>query len=226
MHGENCAIRTSRLKAAAGEVEAATSEFAQINYEENAEYHWSECGRAAPVAYANAVGHPHRSVLAFGFMTLPGIPSQYTLSVARSDWALLLADWRSLLPEGFAPWLLTKFGELLVSQPDGKIGMLQVSSFKYAVVAKDQTDFREWLVDPDKMSEWFLAPLIDRLEAAGRLLGAQQCYSFVQALGLGGALSVENITVLPIENHFYGWGKVFRKIGSLPPGTEVVARRA
>ena len=159
-------------------------------------------------------------------MSLPDIPSQYTLPVARPDWPLLLADWKPLLPEGFAPWLLTKFGELFISQPEGKIGMLQVSSFQYAVVAKDQRDFREWLVDPDKMSEWFLAPLVDRLEATGRLLGAEQCFSFVQALGLGGALSVENVTVLPVQSHFCGWGKTFRQVGSLPPGTEVVGRRA
>jgi hypothetical protein len=159
-------------------------------------------------------------------MTLPDIPGQYTLPVARPDWPLLLADWKPLLPEGFAPGLLTKFGELLISQRDGKIGMLQVSSFRYAVVAKDQTDFREWLVDPDKMSEWFLAPLVDGLEATGRLLGAEQCYSFVQALGLGGPLSVENVIVLSVHSHFCGWGKVFRQVGGLPPGTEVVARRA
>jgi hypothetical protein len=159
-------------------------------------------------------------------MALPDILSQYTLPVARPDWPSLLADWKPLLPEGATPWLLTKFGDLFISQRDAKIGMLQVSSFQYAIVAKDQTDFREWLVDPDKMSEWFLAPLIDRLEAAGRLLGAEQCYSFIQALGLGGALSVENVAVLPVQSHFCGWGKVFRQVGGLPPGTEVVARRA
>jgi hypothetical protein len=102
--------------------------------------------------------------------------------------------------------------------------MLQVSGFQYAIVAKDQAGFREWLVDPDKLSEWFLAPLVDKLEASGRLLGDGQCYSFVQALGLGGALSIANVTVIPIENHFRGWGKIFRQVGGLPPGTEIVAK--
>lgn len=157
-------------------------------------------------------------------MTLPDIPNQYTLPVSRPDWPILLADWQSLMPEGWSPWLLTKFGELFVTQPDGKIGMLQVSGFQYAIVAKDQTDFREWLVDPDKLSEWFLAPLVDKLEGSGRLLGAGQCYSFVQALGLGGTLSVANVTVIPVENHFRGWGKVFRQVDDLPPGTEIVAK--
>jgi hypothetical protein len=157
-------------------------------------------------------------------MTLPDIPNQYTLPVSRPDWPSLLADWQSLMPGGWSPWLLTKFGELFVTQPDGKIGMLQVSGFQYAIVAKDQAGFREWLVDPDKLSEWFLAPLVDKLEASGRLLGDGQCYSFVQALGLGGALSIANVTVIPIENHFRGWGKIFRQVGGLPPGTEIVAK--
>jgi len=159
-------------------------------------------------------------------MTPPEIPERYILPAARCDWTELLTDWQPLIPPQSSPWLLSKFGEVFFCQPDGKIGMLQVSGFQYQVVAKDKTDFQEWLVDPEKMSEWFLVPLVDRLEAAGRLLRPDQCYSFVQALGLGGALSVENVAVLAVQNHFCGWGKVFRQVGSLPPGTEVVARRA
>ena len=122
-------------------------------------------------------------------MMPPEIPSQYTLPASRPDWPVLLADWQPLIPHGASIWLLTKFGELFFAQPDQKIGMLQVSGFEYTLVAKDQTDFRGWLVDPDKMSEWFLAPLVDRLEASGKVLGAGQCYSFVQALSLGGTPS-------------------------------------
>ncbi len=158
-------------------------------------------------------------------MTPLDIPERYVLPVARSDWAELLADWQSLIPQQSSRWLLTKFGELFFCQPDGKIGMLQVSGFQYQVVAKDQTDFQEWLADPDKMAEWFLAPLMGRLETTGRLLGPGQCYSFVQALGLGGALSPDNVKVLSVRDHFCGWGKVFRQIGGLAPGTQIIARQ-
>lgn len=158
-------------------------------------------------------------------MMPPEIPRQYTLPVSRPDWPMLLADWQPLIPQGASLWLLTKFGDLFFAQPDGKVGMLQVTGFQYAVVAKDQTDFREWLVDPDKIAEWFLAPLVDRMEASGKLLGPGQCYSFVQALGLGGTLSAANVAVIPVENHFRGWGKVFRQVGGLPPGTQIVAKR-
>ena len=107
---------------------------------------------------------------------------------------------------------------------DGKVGMLQVSSFRYDVVAKDKTDFQEWLVDPDKMAEWFLAPLVDRLEAAGRFLGPDQCYSFITPLGLGGALKAENVMTIPIREHFGCWGEVFRQIKDMPPGSEVILK--
>jgi hypothetical protein len=157
-------------------------------------------------------------------MTLPAIPEEYTLPVSRQDWPDLLADWKPILPEAFTPWVLTKFGELFVSTAHCGIGVLRVSGFEYERVANDEKDFREWLVDPDKVTEWFLAPLVDRLEKSGRLLGTEQCYSFVQALGLGGPLSAENVTVLSIRNHFCGWGKVFRQVGGLPPGTEVIVK--
>jgi len=155
-------------------------------------------------------------------MTLPDIPERYILPPGRLDWAELLAEWQPLLPQHFEPWLLTRFGEVFFCHLDGRIGMLQVSGFQYQVVAKDKTDFQEWLVDPDKMAEWFLAPLVDQLEAAGRLLQPEQCYSFVTPLGLGGGFTLENVMSIPIRDHFGCWGEVFRQIKDVPDGGRVV----
>jgi hypothetical protein len=157
-------------------------------------------------------------------MTRPDIPERYILPVSRSDWTELLVDWQPLIPEQSSLWLLTKFGELFLCQPDGKIGMLQVSGFRYQIVAKDKTDFQEWLVDPDKMADWFLAPLVDRLEAAGRHLQPEQCYSFKKPLGLGGALTMENVMTVPIREHFGLWGEVCRQIKDVPDGGHVVLK--
>ncbi len=148
----------------------------------------------------------------------------YTLPVQRADWNLLLADWAPLIPPGSSHWLLSRFGELFLEHAGGKIGMLQVSAFRYDVVAKDKKDFEEWLVDPDKMREWFLAPLVDRLVASGRSLKPDSCYSFTTPLGLGGQIEERNVSVLHVRDHFIGSGKLFRQIKSLPPGTEIVAR--
>ena len=143
------------------------------------------------------------------------------LSPVRPDWKDLLSDWQPLIPPQSSIWLLTKFGELFFRQADGKIGMLQVSGFQYEVVAKDTTDFQEWLVDPDKLSGWFLAPLVDHLEAVGRSLQPDQCYSFIKPLGLGGSLTADNVMTVPIREHFGLWGEVFRQIKDVPDGGEV-----
>lgn len=150
--------------------------------------------------------------------------ASYTLPIKRSDWNNLLAEWASLIPSGSSPWLLSRFGELFFEQVDGKIGMLQVSGFQYSIVATDRKDFEEWLVDPDKMTEWFLAPLADQLALSGRTLKPDSCYSFKQALGLGGSLNVENVMIIPIHEHFGLWGEVFRQIKDLPPGSEVILK--
>lgn len=157
-------------------------------------------------------------------MTILDIPERYVLPASRPDWTDLLADWQPLIPQESSLWLLTKFGEVFFCQPDGKIGMLQVSAFQYHVVAKNKTDFQEWLADPDKMSDWFLAPLVDRLENLGRHLQPDQCYSFTMPLGLGGALNEDNVMTVPVREHFGLWGHVFRQIKDLPDGAKVVLK--
>src|SRR6185437_4510009 len=159
----------------------------------------------------------------FGFMTLPEIPERYLLPAGRTDWAALLSGWQPLLPQQSSPWLLTKFGELFFSQSDGKIGMLQVSAFQYHIL-KDKTDFQEWLADPDKMSEWFLAPLVDQLESSGRTLGSDQCFSFITPLGLQGRLAADNVMIIPIREHFGCWGEVFQQIKDMPDGSQVILK--
>jgi T6SS immunity protein Tdi1, C-terminal len=143
-------------------------------------------------------------------MALPEIPAGYILPAVRPDWEKLLVDWQPLLPPQRSLWLLTKFGEVFFCHQDGKIGMLQVSGFQYKVVAKDKTDFQERLVDP--------------LEAIGRHLQPEQCYSFITPLALGGGLTIENVMVIPIWEHFGCWGDVFRQLKDVPDGGQVVLK--
>jgi hypothetical protein len=156
-------------------------------------------------------------------MTLADL-QPYLLPTDRDDWDVLLAHWRPLIPEGSSRWLLSRFGELFVEQVDGTIGMLQVSGFQYQVVAKSKRDFEEWLVDPDKMSEWFLARLVDYMVGSGQRLQPGYCYSFKRALALGGQIAVENVMMIPVHEHFGLWGEVYEQVKDLPPGSNVVLR--
>jgi hypothetical protein len=151
---------------------------------------------------------------------LPELPAKYMLPVDRADWHELLAQW-TLLPKNVRPWLLTKFGELIVEQEDGAIGILQTSAATYSVIAKDATDFCEWLADPDKLAEWFLAPLVDRLEKAGRTLTPDRCYCFKQPLCLGGGFDDSNIGTIAVRESFLAYGELFRQIKDLPDGAQI-----
>jgi hypothetical protein len=154
------------------------------------------------------------------------IPGQYTLPVARSDWSELLAEWQPILPQGSSPWLLTKLGELFFCHDDGKMGLLQVGGFQYQMAAIDKRDFQEWLVDPDKMSQWFLTPLVDPLAAVGKPLAPEFCCSFIWPPALGGALTVENVMVISIRAHFRCWGDIFRQMKDVPDGGQVILKVA
>ena len=148
----------------------------------------------------------------------------YTLAANRSDWGELLTEWQPILPANAKLWILSCFGELFFEHSNGKIGMLQVSAFRYEVVAKDKKDFEEWLVDPDKMSEWFLAPLVDRLVVSGKTLKPDSCYSFITPLGLGGQIEEKNVSMLPVSDHFGCWGEIFRQVKDVPDGGHVIIR--
>lgn len=148
----------------------------------------------------------------------------YLLPTERDDWDELLAPWAELVPESSSRWLLSRFGEVFLEQADGKIGMLQVSSFQYEVVADHKQDFEDWLADPEKMDEWFLAPLVDRLVSADKTLELGQCYSFITPLGLGGQVADDNVMMIPIKEHFLLFGDVFQQIKDLPDGSEVQLR--
>ena len=145
----------------------------------------------------------------------------YLLPVERDDWHELLTPWAELLPKNSSPWLLSRFGELFMEQADGRIGMLQISGFQYLVVAEYKQDFEEWLTDPDKLTEWFLAPLVDHLVSAGKSLPTGKCYSFITPLGLGGQLTEENVMIIPIKEHFGCFGDIFQQIKNMPNGTQI-----
>jgi len=146
---------------------------------------------------------------------------KYLLPIDHVDWDQLLASWRELIPSDSRRWLLSRFGELFLEQSDGKIGMLQVTGFQYEVVAENKQDFVEWLDDPDKMTVWFLAPLVDRLVSQGKCLPPGQCYSFITPLGLGGQITEDNVIMIPIEKHFTSFGRIFQQVRDLPHGTQI-----
>lgn len=55
-------------------------------------------------------------------------------------------------------------------------------------------------------------------------LAEGKCFSFITPLGLGGEIKADNVMIIPISEHFRGFGEIFRQIKDLPDGAQVQIR--
>jgi hypothetical protein len=148
----------------------------------------------------------------------------YVIEHLGLDWPALLEEWRWLLPQAFTVRLLTRAGDLLIESPDGCIHFLDVGAGELRHVAISHNEFRSLLGRPDVARDWLMVPVIDRLVAAGRLLGPGQCYGFRLLPVVGGGYDANDRLVLPIREHFGVCGSLHRQIADLPDGAKVQIR--
>ena len=149
---------------------------------------------------------------------------RYLIPVERSDWDDLLADWHDLIPKDSTRWMLTRFGDLVMEQRDGNIGLLRATTFAYECVAESKLDFVEWLDDPERLEDWFHGTLTDELERSGGRLRPETCYHFIMPLGLGGRAEKVNVSVILIHEAFTGLGQIFRQMARIPVGTQMILK--
>ena len=82
-------------------------------------------------------------------------------------------------------------------------------------------DFATKIDEGDNANDWLMIPWVDRLVAAGKLLEAGQCYSYVQLPIVGGDYSPENTRIVAIETHYAALGPIQEKLKDIPEGTQV-----
>jgi hypothetical protein len=145
----------------------------------------------------------------------------YLIEHSSFDWAVLLVEWRWLLPPKFRVWLFTRAGDLFITLPDGSIHMLEVGAGELRRVADSRDDACAKIDQPGVADEWLMIPVVDQLVASGRVLGPDQCYSYRILPVLGGSYKAEDRVLLPIREHFGAWGSLHRQIEDLPDGSQV-----
>lgn len=150
---------------------------------------------------------------------------EYTLQCTAANWSDLLASWGWLLPADFTVWIVNRFGDLFLLFDDGSVHWLDVGVGELQRVADSRGHFAELIDDGDTANDWLMIPLSDDLVAAGVRPGEGECYSYVQLPVLGGDYSVENTRVVPLEEHFGGFGPIHERIKNLPDGTSVIFTR-
>ena len=147
--------------------------------------------------------------------------ADYTIDHAGLDWPDLLANWAWLAPSEFRVWLMNRFGDLFLVMRDGSVHVLDVGCGTLKRVADDRDQFASLLDLNGNANEWLMIPLVDRLRAAGVVLGAGECYSYILLPILGGEYSVANTRVVPISTHFKAFGPIHEGLKDVPDGTTV-----
>lgn len=74
----------------------------------------------------------------------------------------------------------------------------------------------------EKADEWFLPGLVDVLRSQGKVLGADQCYTYaILPVFSQGSFAAENMHPVSAAEHFSMSGHVHESIRRLPDGAQV-----
>jgi len=146
-----------------------------------------------------------------------------SLTCTPSDEAVkqLAESWGWMLREPFSPVLFSAFGDVFLEPDSGGVWWLNTSVGELTQVAESVQEFRE-LLGTELADEWFMPGLIERLHAAGKVLQAGQCYTYVTLpVFAEGSYEVENLNPVPVHEHFGLTGHILSEINGLPDGAKV-----
>jgi hypothetical protein len=99
--------------------------------------------------------------------------------------------------------------------------MLDVGAGQLRKAARTREEAAKKIQRAEVAREWLMIPVVDQLVASGCVLAAGQCYSYKMLPVLGGSYAPEGRTVLPIREHFGGWGSIHRQLLNVPIGSKV-----
>lgn len=147
--------------------------------------------------------------------------SPYTIQPDAASVLALRANWRWLLGEVWTPFMFSAIGDVFLDVPVGTVWWLNTATGALEQVAESRQQFRD-LLDSQRTDEWLLPGLVDALRAQGKVLNANQCYTYaILPIFEEGSYSVENMHPVSAAEHFSMTGEVHERIRKLPEGTQV-----
>ena len=147
--------------------------------------------------------------------------ADYLLQHAGWDWSVLLRHWTWLVPPRFAPWMVNRFGDVIMKLPDGSIQHLDIGNGSIERVAENRDAFSALCDDPDQANFFLMIPLVDKLVEAGCTLQTGQCYSYRIAPVFGGSYTADNVLIKSIADHYDTFGPLHMLTKDIPDGTDI-----
>ena len=133
----------------------------------------------------------------------------------------LLKDWRWLIGSSAQPILISSVGDAFIQDENGKIFWLETGAGVITEVAPSYEEFKAELNDKEKVSEWFLAPIIADLKALNIMLERGQCYSYKTLPILSGQYEASNFEPTDLSVHFAVSGQICFLVKDIPDGTQI-----
>ena len=128
--------------------------------------------------------------------------------------------WSGLQPLRVAA--VSKFGNVVVADTQGKFWRICPEDGYCRVVANDRAEVEKLSADPDFINDWELPLLYEQaLEKFGE---PEDGYYFTLRVPgvLGGAYDISNIKVVPLGDLLKSAGDTARRIADLPEGAQVI----
>jgi len=152
--------------------------------------------------------------MSVGWSSLTFEPTDDAIEQLAEAWA-----WRLKVP--FRPVLFSTLGDMFFARDDGAVWWLNTGTAELTRVADSIEHFHERLAT-DVADEWFLPALIEKLQLAGKMREAGECYTYVTLpIFAEGKYEVDNLNPVSAAEHFELTGHIHRQIAELPDGAKV-----
>ena len=146
---------------------------------------------------------------------------QLTKDITNVDLEDILSCWQWRVADMKSIVTLSCLGDIFLLGIDDSIYWLQTDTGDLTKIAKSLEEYQQFLNDEEKIDNWFLPLLVEKLLSARKILKENEVYSYKKLPVIGGEYSVDNIDPTDMSIHFALSGQICEQIKDLPDGTKV-----
>ena len=146
---------------------------------------------------------------------------ELTKDITNVDIEDILSCWKWRVADMKAVAVMSYLGDLFLIGKDDAVYWLQTDIGDLTKVADNLQQFEQCLNDEDKIDNWFLPLLVEKLITAGKTLKENEVYSYKKSPVIGGDYLEDNIEPTDMSVHFAFSGQICEQIKDLPDGTKV-----
>jgi hypothetical protein len=146
---------------------------------------------------------------------------QLTKDITHVDIDDILSSWQWKVTGIKAVVAISCLGDIIFLRHDDNVYWLQTDTGNLTKIANSLEQYQQFLGNEEKIDNWFLPLLVEKLLAAGKTLKENEVYSYKKLPVIGGEYSVDNIYPTDMSVHFAFSGQICEQIKDLPDGTKV-----